>query len=160
MFGREDTSLIPWLGPSRVVKNNIPPLHVRNAGVEKLLSKLNPSKSSVPDGISGWVLRQLSEALAPALTALFTLTLECGTVPRKGRDAIKSLILKKGDVHNQANYRPVWLTSIISKVMEHILCKHILDHLERHGALTSFQHCFRRGRSCETQVLLTMDDLM
>ena len=44
--------------------------------------------------------------------------------------------------------------------MGHILCKYILDHLERHGALTSFQHGFRRVQSCETQLLLTMDDLM
>ena len=44
--------------------------------------------------------------------------------------------------------------------MEHILCKHILDHLEHHGALTALQHGFRRGRSCETQPLLTIDDLV
>ena len=114
------------------MKNNIPPLHVRNAGVEKLLSKLNPSKSSGPDGISGRALRQLSEELAPALTALFTQTLECGAVPREWRDVIISHIFKKGDVHNPANYRPVSSTSIVSKVMEQILSKHILDHLECH----------------------------
>ena len=44
--------------------------------------------------------------------------------------------------------------------MEHILCKHILDHLEHLGALTALQHGFRRGRSCETQLLLTIDDLV
>ena len=65
----------------------------------------------------------------------------------------------KAHVHNPANYRPVSLTSIVSKVMEHILCKHILDHLEHHGALTAMQHGFRRGWSCETQ-LLTIDDLV
>ena len=128
------------------MKNNTPPLNVRNAAVEKLLSKLN--------------LTQLSEELDSALTALFTQTLECGTVPRELRDAIISPIFKKGDVHNPANYRPVSLTSIVYKVMERILCKHILDHLERHGALTSFQHGFKHGRSCETQLLLTMDNLM
>ena len=160
VFCREDTSCIPWIGPSRVVKNNIPPLNVRNAFVERLLSKLNPSKSSGPDGISGRVLRQLSDELAPTFRALFTQTLECGTVPREWRDAIISPIFKKGDVYNPANYRPVSLTSIVSKVMEHILCKHILDHLERHGALTSFKLGFRRGWSWETHLLLIMDDLM
>ena len=92
--------------------------------------------------------------------ALFTQTIECGTVPREWRDAIISPIFTKGDIQNPANYRPVSLSSIVSKVMEHMLCKHILNHLERHGALTSFQHGFRCSRLCETKLLLTMDDLM
>ena len=78
---------------------------------------------------------------------------------KEWREAIISPIFQIGDVHNPANYRPVSLTSIVSKVMEHILCKHILDHLEHHGALTALQHGFRRGWSCETQLLLTIDDL-
>ena len=160
VFSREDTSSIPWLGPNRSVKGTIPPLLIQSPGVQKLLSKLNPSKSSGPDGIAGRVLRELACELAPALTALFTQTLQQGTVPREWREAIISPIFKKGDVHNPANYRPVSLTCIVSKVMEHILCKHMLDHLEHHGALTALQHGFRRGRSCETQLLLTIDDLV
>ena len=42
------------------------------------------------------------------------------------------------------NYRPVSLTC---KLFEHILCKHILAHLEDHKILTDLQHGFRSGRS-------------
>jgi len=44
--------------------------------------------------------------------------------------------------------------------MEHIICKHIHNHLEKYDILTSFQHGFRKAHSCETQSLLTVDDLM
>ncbi len=54
----------------------------------------------------------------------------------------------------------VSLTCVISKVMEHILCKHILNHLDQHQILTQFQHGFRKAHSCESQLLLTIDDLM
>ena len=52
VFSREDTSSIPWLGPSKSFKGTIPPLLIQNPGVQKLLSKLNPSKSSGPNGIA------------------------------------------------------------------------------------------------------------
>jgi len=44
--------------------------------------------------------------------------------------------------------------------MKHMICKHIHNHLEKYDILTSFQHGFRKAHSCETQLLLTVDDLM
>ena len=58
------------------------------------------------------------------------------------------------------NYRPVSLTCITCKPFEHIICKHILAHLENHKILTDLQHDFRSGRSCETQLVTTFQDLV
>ena len=52
------------------------------------------------------------------------------------------------------NYRPVSLTCITCKLFEHILV-----HLEDHKILTDIQHGFRSGRSCETQLVTTFQDL-
>ena len=57
------------------------------------------------------------------------------------------------------NYRPVSLTCISCKLFEHIVCKHILGHLEDHEILTDLQHGFRSGRSCETQLITTFHDI-
>ena len=57
------------------------------------------------------------------------------------------------------NYRPVSLTCITCKLFEHIICKHILAHFEDHKILTDLQHGFRSGRSCETQLATTFQDL-
>ena len=57
------------------------------------------------------------------------------------------------------NYGPVCLTCITCKLFEHIICKHILAHLEDHKILTDLQHGFRSGRSCETQLVTTFQDL-
>ena len=56
-------------------------------------------------------------------------------------------------------YRPVSLTCITCKLFEHIICKHILAHLEDHKILTDLQHGFRSGRSCDTQLVTTFQDL-
>ena len=41
------------------------------------------------------------------------------------------------------------------KLFEHIVCRHILDHVEDHKILTNLQHGFRSSRSCETQLITT-----
>ena len=65
-------------------------------------------------------------------------------------------IYKKGSKLQAVNYRPV---SFTCKLFEHIICKHILAHLEDHKILTHLQHGFRSGRSCETQLVTTFQDL-
>ena len=34
-----------------------------------------------------------------------------------------------------------------------------MGHLDKHHILTDFQHGFRHGRSCETQLILTVDEI-
>jgi hypothetical protein len=45
-----------------------------------------------------------------------------GAVPKEWRTTSVVPIFKKGDKSNAANYRPVSLTAICSKLQEHILC--------------------------------------
>ena len=49
------------------------------------------------------------------------------------------------------------MTSISCEILEHIIVKHILNHFDLHKILTKFQHGFRSGLSCETQLLETLD---
>ena len=58
------------------------------------------------------------------------------------------------------NYRPVSLTSVICKIIEHIITKHIRNHLDKHNILSPYQHGFRYKHSCESQLLITTHDLM
>ena len=67
--------------------------------------------------------------------------------------------MKKGDLNDASNYRSISLTSVSSKVMEHLLHSQIMNHLEAHGILTDQQHGFRKKRSCESQLILTVQYL-
>ena len=69
-------------------------------------------------------------------------------------------VFKKGEKHLPENYRPVSLTCVASKLLEHIICRHLLDHLYKHNALTSLNHGFCGGYSCETQLVVTAHDLL
>ena len=45
------------------------------------------------------------------------------------------------------------------KMLEHVISSSIMDHLEKHDIMTYSQHGFRKKRSCETQFILTIQDL-
>ena len=58
-----------------------------------------------------------------------------------------------------SNYRPISLTSVCCKTLEHIICKHMLKRLEN-KIVSPLQYGFCIGHSCESQLILTMHDIM
>ena len=69
-------------------------------------------------------------------------------------------VFKKGRRCEPGNYRPVSLTCVMCKLMEHIICTHIRSHLDRHGILTYLNHGFRSRHSCESQLIFTTHDFL
>ena len=122
-------------------------------GVTKLLGELNPHKAAGPDGISPRILKELANEVAPILTMIFQSSLETGVVPLDWRKANVTPVYKKGAHYDPANYRPVSLTSVSCKTMEHIIVRALMSHLDENNILCKQQHGFRRGRSCETQLI-------
>ena len=86
-------------------------------------------------------------------------SLDQGTIPDDWKTANVVTIFKEGDRNRPENYRSVPLTSSACKTLEHIVCSSIHRHLEAHGILTDPQHGFRKRRSCETRLILAVQDL-
>ena len=114
---------------------------------------MNPNKAQGPDCLHPKLLKELCNEIAPVLTKIFQLSLKSGEVPQDWRQGNIVPIYKKGDKHKPSNYRPVSLTSICSKIMEHIVVSNIRRHLDRYDILADEQHGFRNKRSCESQLL-------
>ena len=68
-------------------------------------------------------------------------------------------IFKKGDRSLASNYRPIFLTSVSCKIMEYIIFSHIMSNLEEFKILSDIQHGLLKSHSCETQLLITLEDL-
>lgn len=129
-------------------------------GVLKLLKNLNPYKASGPDQISTRFLRMCASEITPALTLLYQSSLNAGTVPSDWKEALVTPLFKKGDRTAAANYRPVSLTSsVVSKILEHIIHSTIMKHLDNLKILTDCQHGFRSKRSCESQLISTIQGI-
>ena len=52
------------------------------------------------------------------------------------------------------------LTCVCSKLLEHIICHHIREHLDNLSILSVFHHGFRSGHSCVSQLLVTVHNFM
>lgn len=155
VFTEEDTSNVPSKGKSPYP--DMPGITVREKGVRILLQKLRPDTATGPDSIPAYILKTAAVEIAPLLTKIFQLSLDTGQVPTDWKQAnVVPIYKNKGDKHMPANYRPVSLTSITCKVLEHILHSNIMDHFDHHKILSDAQHGFRKRRSCETQLLTTI----
>ena len=90
---------------------------------------------------------------------LFQASLNQASIPAEWKTANVVPIYKKGEKNKAENYRPVSLTSVTCKMLEHILCSNIMTHLESNNILHDAQHGFRKRRSCESQLIVTIQDL-
>jgi len=133
---------------------------VTEVGVCKLFKNLNPGKASGPDEIPTRLLKTLADEVLPVVTNLIWQSLSTGQLPKAWKEAWITPVFKGGARCDPANYRPISLTSVVCKLMEHDLSTHICGHLDRFGILTPANHRFCSKHSCESQLLLTTHDLL
>ena len=67
-------------------------------------------------------------------------------------------LFKKGDRTKAENYRPISLTSLSCKLLEHVVHSNIMTHFDSHKILNNAQHGFRKRRSCTSQLINTLDN--
>ena len=160
VFTDENLLNIPNMDPSTIT--DIPPVKFDVSGITSLLRNINVKKASGPDNmISCWVLKEAATVIAPFLHYIFTLSMQTGQVT----GSLQMLLLrvfKKGNRNEPSNYRSISSTSVPCKIMEHIIYRHIMDHLDSNSILVcleNYQHGFRQGHSCETQLITIIESV-
>ena len=124
-----------------------------------LLRKLNPCKAIGPDMVPTSLLKDYAEQIGPILCKIYQQSLDTGIIPEDWLHANITAIYKKGNKTIPANYRPVSLTCISCKIIEHVIFSKIMDHSDKFRILKHYQHGFRKEHSCETQLLTTIEDI-
>ena len=92
--------------------------------------------------------------LGPVFAHLFQQSIDTGKIPKESiytgeihkEWSLANIcpLFKKGDRSLARNYRPVSLTCIPCKILEHIVCSNIMAHLDEHELLSDRQHAFRK----------------
>ena len=86
------------------------------------------------------------------------ISLVTGKLPADWVKANVMPLFKKGGKSLAPNYRPISMTCILCKVLEHIINSNIAKHLDRQGLMYDLQHGFREWRSCKTQLAMLIED--
>ncbi|KFV39436.1 hypothetical protein N341_11612, partial [Tyto alba] len=103
---------------------------VEEAHVQDHLRNLKMHRSTGPDEIYPWGLRELAGEVAKPLSIIFENLWQPAEVPADWKRGNIAPIFKKGKEEDPGNNRPVSLISVPSKIMETILLETLLGHME------------------------------
>jgi len=107
-------------------------------------------------------LKSVIDVLAPFLTELFNRSLTTGCVPAVFKAAYVSPRLEKVDRDSSdvRSYRPISNLSILLNLLERLVARQLLAHLNSNGLLPRFQSAYQAHHSTETAVLKVLTDIL
>ena len=153
VYTKEDTTNIPSADQLRIDLPLDPTMTCSRQDVLDAIDQLKPFSAAGPDGLGSKLFKDHKDPLANALTILFNKSLSSGTVPSDWTKANVTPIFKKGKKGEASNYRPISLTSIPCKILERIIKKHLVNHLDQNNLIRPTQHGFTSHRSTVTNLL-------
>ena len=156
--GTIDPSQIP--GECLSTTPHMESITVSTNDIAKLLKDLKSHKAAGPNQITPLVFQKLRDVIAPILQVIFQRSLNTGRVPKDWSTAFVCPLFKKGDTSLASNFRPISLTSILCKVLEHNVTTNVVSHMDKYNLLYGLQHGFCGKRSWETQLVILIENLM
>lgn len=157
VFVQEGNTVHPEFSDQVNQEDIIDNFDITPEAVRQELESLNVNKAAGPDGIPNIVLKQCATQLTQPLVKLFRKSLQTGTLPLDWKNAEIIPIYKKGQRSLPSNYRPVSLTSQVCKVMERIVKKVLVNHLNTHDLISEHQHGFTSRKSCQSNLLESLE---
>lgn len=134
------------------------PCHVTAEDLFSCVKQMKRGKSPGHDGLSVEHLMNAPAVVFEKLATLFNSCIEHSYLPANCMKTIVVPIIKNrtGDASNLSNYRPISLATILSKVFENIIIKHLN---ERNIPLNNAQFGFRRGLSTDFAIFTLKNTL-
>ena len=137
-----------------------PPLKFEVSGITRLLRNINAKNACGPDNISlagFWKKLRLSLPHFSSIVLLYQY--KTGQVPSDWVTTNVSPVFKKRNRKKPCNYRTISLTSVSCKIVEHIIYRHIMNHLDSNSIPVHYQHGFRQRHSYEMQLITIIESV-
>ena len=123
------------------------------------IKHLKNTNSVGSDGISLQHIRDSLPVTIHYLTIIINTSITTGKFPSAWKHAMITPIFKRGDHNDIANYRPISLSPIMSKVLEKIVAQQLTTFLHAKQILSNSQHGFRPKLSTETALTTVANKL-
>jgi Reverse transcriptase (RNA-dependent DNA polymerase) len=120
----------------------------------------SPPPPTYPIPVS--VLKHLSTELAPYLADLLCRSIELGYFPLIYKSAFITPRLKKVglDTADAGSYRPISNLTVISKLLERLVCHRLFAYLQSADLLPTHQSAYRPNHSTKTAMLRVLSDIL
>lgn len=127
--------------------------YISEGEVLKVIRKIKSNKPTGPSKIPSWALKDADRSVSRHLTILINECITQHSFPDCLKQANIIPVFKKGENTDPINYRPIALTSIVSKIIERLLVMQINEYLDKHSLLSPFQFGFRKKFSTNDALL-------
>lgn len=104
------------------------------------------------DQISVKIIKRYVHILVEPVTHICNMAMSTGQFPVALKRAVIKLIHKSGSKDCINNYRPISILPTLSKILERLMNKRLVNFLEANNLLAPSQYGFRRGRSTKDAV--------
>ena len=133
---------------------------VSEEAADKII-KASPTKSCLLDPLPTFLIKECIDILLPSLTKLVNCSLMEGCVPDAFKSAVVTPLIKKPNLpsNDLKNYRPVSGLSFISKLVERVVAKQLLEHIHVHNLDNPYQSAYKAGHSTETALLYIKNEV-
>ena len=133
--------------------HKIDQINITQQEVKDQMKRIGIHKALGPDLISPYVLNKCSETLYYPIWKIMRRSLENETLPDDWKRANVTPIYKKGEKDIPSNYRPIALTSVVCKLLEKILFKHLYNFLHSNNLISQYQSGFKPGDGTTNQLV-------
>ena len=145
------------------IQNNPSSMFIQPFTTNQILNVINSLKNKKSfgfDNIPDFLLKKCSSPIVGILTEIINRCFSSGTFPTILKESIVKPVFKKGETMDIANYRPISLLSVFSKIFEKCFLKCLLSFLNKHNILSQQQHGFRQNMSTETAIFNLVNDIL
>lgn len=120
--------------------------------IKRLILELREDAATGVDQISGKIVKKYLTSIVVPMNHICNLSFATGVFPSAFKTALVKPIFKGGDKNNISNYRPISILPTLSKILERLIYKRLIDFLERNTILSQCQYGFRSGKSTDDAV--------
>ena len=117
----------------------------RSSEVRRLLLDLDPYGGINPMGMFPLFLKRTADVMAPRLRVVFRRLVRLGSFLACWRQSNVTPFPKGPPASSVANYRPISITSVLSKVFQRLVSVRLGRLMERSGVLPTTQFAYRKG---------------
>lgn len=126
--------------------------------LNRAIDQLRKNTAPGDDRIAYEFFQQMPPSGRRAVLFLFNAVWSTGRLPKSWKHAVILPILKPGkDPHQASSYRPISLTSTLSKLMERLVTNRLMWYLEKYNLLSNVQSGFRKGRNAIDHIVRLQD---
>lgn len=140
--------------------NNEKSIFIEEVTPEEIRDVIKNIKNKKTEDIYGFSTKLLKEIIGDIiypLTKLINRSIKEGIFPDELKHARIVPVLKKGDINNSNNYRPLSILPAISKIFEIIIKKRLVSFFEKCKLFTEHQHGYRQGKSTITALISAIE---